>query len=402
MMLSYRIAYRYFFSKHKKSFISIIANMSMLGIGIGTMALVIVMAVFNGLEDLNRLIFKSFDPDIKILVKEGKNFELSQDQWQRLKQVSGVKAMSGVIEENALLRYRNTQMVAKIKGIEESFLQTQLPDSAVVEGKKALTSQGTPSALLGYGVAMGLSVVPNDPFSALEIWYPKNTKNMDALSMADAFYQKSIMAGGVFSIEQAIDESFVFVPLSFAQTLFNYGNKLTQIEVKVAEGHSVESIQAVISQVVGDKFLVKNQDQQHASLLRAIQIEKLFAFIAISFIIALASFNIFFSLTMLTIEKQADMQTLQALGGGKRFIKKIFLLEGAIVSIMGASLGLVLGLLFCWVQGQYGIIPLGSSQSLFPYLPVRLQTSDLVMTVLVIIVITLIASYLPAKKAASL
>lgn len=400
MNVAFRIAKRYFFSKNKKTFISLIANISMLGVGVGALALVVVMSVFNGLEDLNRQLFKTFDADLKISASQGKSFEWTQQLQDKLSQVEGIEVLTQVIQENALLRYRNAQVVVNIKGVDDSFLKRSRLDSAMINGTFRLHDGQIPYALLGVGVFYTLSASLDDEFTPLEVWYPRNQKNFNLLSQ-DSFNRMNILPGGIFAIEQQYDEGYAFVPLSFAQELFEYGNRRTAFEIQVKEGANINQVQNRIKDLLGDKLLVQNQDEQHASLLRAIKIEKLFVFLTLSLIIAVASFNIFFSLSMLAIEKQADIKVLYAMGATPSLVKRIFVAEGGIVALLGAVVGLALGFVVCWLQQTYGFFKMGTVSSLVDAYPVKIQATDFVMTGVVIVIITVLASYFPAAKAAA-
>ena len=400
MNVAFRIAKRYFFSKNKKTFISLIANISMLGVGVGALALVVVMSVFNGLEDLNRQLFKTFDADLKISAAQGKSFEWTPQLQDKLSRVEGVEVLTQVIQENALLRYRNAQVVVNIKGVDDSFLKRSRLDSAMINGTFRLHDGQIPYALLGVGVFYTLSASLDDEFTPLEVWYPRNQKNFNLLSQ-DSFNRMNILPGGIFAIEQQYDEGYAFVPLSFAQELFEYGNRRTAFEIQVKEGANINQVQNRIKDLLGDKLLVQNQDEQHASLLRAIKIEKLFVFLTLSLIIAVASFNIFFSLSMLAIEKQADIKVLYAMGATPALVKRIFVAEGGIVALLGAVVGLTLGFVVCWLQQTYGFFKMGTVSSLVDAYPVKIQGTDFLMTGVVIIIITVLASYFPAAKAAA-
>ena len=400
MNVAFRIAKRYFFSKNKKTFISLIANISMLGVGVGALALVVVMSVFNGLEDLNRQLFKTFDADLKISAAQGKSFEWTPQLQDKLSRVEGVEVLTQVIQENALLRYRNAQVVVNIKGVDDSFLKRSRLDSAMINGTFRLHDGQIPYALLGVGVFYTLSASLDDEFTPLEVWYPRNQKNFNLLSQ-DSFNRMNILPGGIFAIEQQYDEGYAFVPLSFAQELFEYGNRRTAFEIQVKEGANINQVQNRIKDLLGDKLLVQNQDEQHASLLRAIKIEKLFVFLTLSLIIAVASFNIFFSLSMLAIEKQADIKVLYAMGATPSLVKRIFVAEGGIVALLGAVVGLALGFVVCWLQQTYGFFKMGTVSSLVDAYPVKIQGTDFLMTGVVIIISTVLASYFPAAKAAA-
>ncbi len=370
----------------------------MLGIGVGTMALVIVLSVFNGLEELNRQIFKSFDPDIKISPKVGKTFLLDAAKLQQVKALAGVSYVTEVIQDNALVRYQNAQMVVTIKGVDATFqAKSKLKDS-LVEGNFVLIRDSVNYAFIGGNVYAALNISLLNIVEPLEIWYPRN-RNTISLNPDENINRQTLNISGIFALEQFQDD-FVYVPLEVAQQLTEYGNQRTAIEVQLKPEADVQEIQSGVKQILGNEYLVQTQDEQNATLYRAIKIEKLFIFIALLFIIGIASFNIFFSLTMLVIDKQQDIKTLFAMGADAGLVKRIFLTEGAIVSFIGAGLGLVLGGMICFIQEKFGVIKMGMASALVDVYPVKMHASDFILTAFAIMIITLIASYLPAQRAA--
>jgi lipoprotein-releasing system permease protein len=396
--LSFLIAKRYFFSKKKKSFINFISIISMLGIGIGTMALVIVLSVFNGLEELNRKIFKSFDADIKISPKSGKGFLLDKTKIAQIKAIKDVWYVTEVIQDNALVKYQNSQMVVTLKGVDETFQAYSPLKKSLVEGDFVLSKDSVDYAFIGGNVYAALNISLQNIIEPIEIWYPRNRKSI-SLNPEDDINREILNISGVYSLEQLHDD-FIYVPLEVAKQLTEYEDKRSAIEIQVKPNADIFQIQASVKSILDENFLVQNQDEQNASLFRAIKIEKLFIFIALLFIICIASFNIFFSLTMLVIDKQQDLKTLFAMGADEGLVKRIFYSEGALVSFIGAIVGLVLGGLICYLQERYGIIKIGIESSFIDAYPVKMQLSDFVLTAISIIVITLLASYLPAKRAA--
>lgn len=398
MNLSFLIAKRYFFSTKKKSFINFISIISMLGIGIGTMALVIVLSVFNGLEDLNRKIFKSFDADIKVSPKNGKSFLIDKEKLSKIKAIKDIWYVTEVIQDNALVKYENSQMVVTLKGVDESFQAFSPLKKSLVEGNFVLTRDSIDYAFIGGNVYAALNISLQNIIEPIEIWYPRN-RNSISLNPEDDINREILNISGVYSLEQLHDD-YVYVPLEVAKQLTEYGDKRSAIEIQVKPNADIAQIQASIKNILGENFLIQNQDEQNASLFRAIKIEKLFIFIALMFIIGIASFNIFFSLTMLVIDKQQDLKTLSAMGADGGLIKRIFYSEGALVSFIGAIVGLVLGGIICFVQERYGIIKMGMESSIIDAYPVKMQLSDFLLTAVSIIIITLLASYLPAKRAA--
>ncbi len=400
MNLSLLIAKRYFFSKKKRSFINFISIISMLGIGVGTMALVIVLSVFNGLEDLNRQIFKSFDPDIKISAIAGKSFELDSVKITKIKQIKEIAFVTEVIQDNALVKYNNSQMVVNLKGVDETFQKYSPLKESLVEGNFVLSKDSTNYAFIGGNVFTALNISLNNIIEPLEIWYPRNKKSI-SLNSQDDINSLIINVSGVYSLEQFHDD-FVYVPLSFAKELTEYGNKRTAFEIKTKPNANIGKVQDEIRDILGEKYLVQNQDEQNATLYRAIKLEKLFIFVALLFIICIASFNIFFSLTMLVIDKKDDIKTLFAMGADGQLIKKIFFGEGAIISFAGAIVGLIFGGTICYIQERFGLIKMGMQSAIIDAYPVKMQIQDFVLTAIAIIIITLVASYLPAKRAAKI
>lgn len=370
----------------------------MLGIGIGTMALVIVLSVFNGLEDLNRKIFKSFDADIKVSPKNGKSFLLDKSKLAQIKAIKDIWYVTEVIQDNALVKYENSQMVVTLKGVDETFQAFSPLKKSLVEGNFVLTKDSVDYAFIGGNVYAALNISLQNIIEPIEIWYPRN-RNSISVNPEDDINREILNISGVYSLEQLHDD-YVYVPLEVAKRLTEYGDKRSLIEIQVKPNANINQVQASVEGILGESFLVQNQDEQNASLFRAIKIEKLFIFIALIFIIGIASFNIFFSLTMLVIDKQQDLKTLFAMGASETLVKRIFYSEGALVSFIGAIVGLILGGLICFLQQRYGIIKMGMESSIIDAYPIKMQLSDFVLTAISIIFITLLASYLPAKRAA--
>ncbi|MBO3271269.1 FtsX-like permease family protein [Hymenobacter defluvii] len=397
------IARRYFFSKKKRNIISIISNISMVGVAVGTMALIIVLSVFNGLEDLVRGLYGKSDPDLMISAMQGKSFPVDSAFIDRITAVPGVALVTQVIEDNALLQYHDRQMVVKMKGMSENYFAQSNIDSAIVEGDHRLVRDGQDYALLGAGVQHELSIALDNRLSPLRLLYPRNTgKKLLSMNPETAFNEQAILAGGVFLIEQRIDDSYIFVPLGFARDLLLYGNRRTSLEVRVGDEHSVDDVKDELRQLLGTKFQVLDSDEQHVSLLKAIKVEKMFVFITFAFILLIASLNIFFSLSMLVIDKKKDVAILRAMGATTQLVRNIFLFEGAIVAMVGAITGLVLGVSICWLQQTFHLVSMGMATAVVDSYPVKMQATDIVLTGLAIIVITISVSIRPALNAARL
>lgn len=370
----------------------------MFGVAFGTAALVIVLSVFNGLEDLIRSLYSSFDPELKIESAEGKWFESDPELLQQIRAVPGVEVVSEIIEDNALVRYKDSEMVARIKGVSENFKNQQRLDKVIAHGSPELRKDDINQAIIGLGVSHQLSISPKDQFSALQVYYPKHGP-VRTTNLTNLYTQKSIQPGGIFAIEKQYDEQYIFVPLEFAIELFNYQQKRTSLEIKIDPTFDMVEVQDNLIQKLGSSFLITNKDQQHPSLFKAIKIEKLFSLVTFFFILALASLSIFFTLNMLVIEKQKDISVLMALGASGRLIKSIFWFEGAIISLTGAVIGLLLGFVVCSIQINFGIISMGMQTSVVNAYPVKMHFLDFLNTAICVIIITILASYRPASLA---
>jgi len=367
----------------------------MVSVAVGSMALIVVLSVFNGLEDLLRSLHSSFDPEIKITAAQGKSFQRNDSLLAMVSQVQGVALVTEVIEDNAYVRYKKAEMVVKLKGVSDNFLAEDRLKNNMVLGEFKLHDGQNNYAIIGRGVQIMLSINPSNELNTLKVFYPRNVKP-NSLNPSRLVKQQNILPAGIFAIEKQYDENYIFVPLQFAEELFSYQGKRTAIEVKTSVGANITKVQQRLEQTLGSKYLVLNQDQQHSSLLKAIKIEKLFVFIAFTFILAVASFNIFFSLTMLAIDKKKDISVLYALGAQDKTIKKIFLSEGALIAFIGAALGLLLGFTLCFIQQTFGVVPMGMQTAVSDAYPVKMQALDFVTAAASIIIITFVASYRPA------
>lgn len=399
MNLPLFIARRYFFSGRKKNFINIISILSIIGVAFSTAALVIVLSVFNGLEDLLRSLYTSFDPELKIELKKGKSFEVDETMIQRLQTVVGVDIITEVIEDYAYVRYRDADVVVTLKGVSESFLSQHRLDNSMVDGELVLSKNEIDYAVVGRGVQYALSLSVEESLQPLQIFYIKNLKSA-GLDPSQLYARRVIQPGGVFSIEKNYDDNFIFVPLHFAQDLLNYGNKRTSLEIKTTGKLPLKETQAGIIEVLGPEFLVLTNQEQHADLYRLLKIEKLFTFIALTLLILVASINIFFSLMMLVIDKKKDISVLFAMGSSTNLIRNIFLSEGALIAFTGAFAGLVLGGIICWLQATFGLVGMGMENAIVSSYPVKMKFIDFLLTAMVMVVITTLVSFYPARLAA--
>lgn len=371
----------------------------MVGIAFSTAALIIVLSVFNGLEGLLRSLYTSFDPEIKIELVKGKSFEVTGELISRIQSVNGVGIVTEVIEDYAYVRYRDADMVVTMKGVSDNFIDQHRLDNHLVDGQLVLRGDGVKYAIIGRGVQYALSVGIEENIFPLQIFYIKNVKS-SSMDPSQLYAQGALQPGGVFSIEKSYDENFIFVPLDFAQNLLNYGNKRTSLEIQTTHGSDIHKVQYEIKKAMGDTFRVLTNEEQHQALYRLLKIEKLFTFLALSMLIVVASINIFFSLMMLALDKKKDISILSALGAHESFIQKIFLNEGAIIAFLGAGIGLLLGGVICWLQETFGLVGMGMENAIVSSYPVKMKFTDFLVTAFVIISITAMVSFYPARKAA--
>ena len=367
----------------------------MIGVAVGTMALVIVLSVFNGLEDLIKGLYASFDAELKIEAAQGKSFQVNEDWLNSLRDVPGVEVLTEVIEDNALLRYKENQVVGRIKGVSDNFLDQGRFSKGHFTGEMSLGSESQPAAILGRGVGYFLTVELGNEFDFLQVFYPKAAR-AGSIDPRNMYNRDVIKPVAYFSIDKQFDDEYVIVPIRFAQDLLNYGDKRTSLEIKVAEGYDISRVKRTLRTQLGEDFLVRDTEEQHASLLLTIRLEKLFVFLTLSFILAVASFNIFFSLSMLAIEKKKDIAVLFAMGATQKLVKSIYVKQGVIIAFSGAAVGLLLGFLICWVQDNFGLVSLGVTSSIVDSYPVKMIWTDFLYTSLSVVIITFIASYRPA------
>ncbi len=370
----------------------------MLVVAIGTMALVIVLSVFNGMEDLLRGLYGSVDSNLVVKPVEGKSFEYTEDIKLAIEAFEDVTYITDVLEDNALIKYNNAQRVANVKGISENFIEEGRLDNHLAFGDLKLKEGDVNYAIVGSGVRYDLSINPKNDFYTIQMVFPDEIK--PGMTNIDKMYRlKNILPAGVFAIEKSYDDNLVFVPVDFAEELFNKKGKRTSLEIQLGEGADVKNLKQEIQTAIGDQFEVLTNDEVHGGLYKVLSYEKFFVFLAFSVIIGIASINIFFSLSMLAIDKKKDVAILTAQGASRSLVRNIFLFEGCIVAFTGAFTGLALGLLVSFVQQEYGLIGMGMETAIMNAYPVKIEWLDIFFTILCIVCITLITAIQPAINA---
>lgn len=397
MQTPFFIAKKYFFSKKKKNIIHLLSLIAMGSVAVVTAALVVVMGGFNGMEALTMAQYNVFYPEIQLTATKGKTFIYTDSLQKILATIPDIQAITEVIEDNALLRYGEVQAVVTIKGVSSNFNSQYDLESRLVTGEFTTEKDNRAYMLLGIGVFNQLSVEIGDALKPLFCWYPKRQKGI-SLDPDKAFKKLPILASGAVSLEQQFDQNNVLVPLAFAAELMQYDQQRTALEIKTEQGKILE-VQQNLQQLFGKNFVVRNREEQQVSILRAIKIERLLVFLAFVFILAISSFNIFFSLAMLAIEKRKDIAILFALGATRQTIRQVFLFIGGIIAGTGALLGLSLGYGICFAQQQFGFVKLGITSAIVDAYPIQLFWTDFAAICCVVVCITLFSSYLPAYNA---
>lgn len=396
MNLSLFIAKRYFFSK-KKSFINFLSITAFIGVMIGTSSLIIVLSVFNGLEDLLKSLYINFNPEIKIVSNNSKYFIQNNDQINNINNIEGVDFVSKVIEDRAIASYNGVEIPVYIKGADSSFSFQNRLNKNIVEGDFILKKNNSSYAVLGRGVKYKISLNLNDNFNNLILYsVSPNFSFIPSGIQKKPFNQMSIIPSGVFAIEQQIDNNFIISSLAFVEKLFEKKNKITALELKINEKKDVYKIKSDIKNIVGDDYNVLTIEEQHSDLYKILKTEKLIVFIIFSFILIISSFNIFFLLSMHAIDKKRDLSILLSLGLTEKSIKKIFYFESMIISILGIIIGGALGVLLCVLQNEYGLVSLGMETAIIKYYPVKVKLSDILIIVSIVFFISIIASIKPS------
>jgi lipoprotein-releasing system permease protein len=391
------IALRYFFSRKKNNIINIISIISVLGIMASTAALIIVLSVFNGLQDLVVSNFNRFNPPLKIEAKEGKVFSISDFRFpiSEIENMEGVKAVEQVLSDLVLVIYNDKQMLTTLYGISENFPELSGLDAMTIDGYfSALSPSGI---VFGTGIAGLLNIELNN-YEPAKLYYPKrNKKNL--ANPLDAFQTSYASPVGVFVSNTPYDANAAFVSMKLAKEIFNYETEISFIAVYFNAQISIQKVQKKISQMLGDDFTVKNQMQQEALLFKTIKGENLVVFLILGFILFIATFNIIGILGMLIVEKKQDISILHTLGASKALLKRVFLLLGVMIGTLGGFLGICFGYICCFLQHYFGIISFGKDESVYilSAYPVLMDLKDAVIVFFLIIVISLLTSGLALR-----
>jgi len=366
---------------------------SVVGVAVGTMALVVVLSVFNGIDGLVSGMMGTFDSDIKIIPSVGKSFSPDSVMVERLKTLEGVVYFSEVVEESCLVKYEASQRPVILKGVSNDYAQEKGLDTMLYDGDFQLSKDGLDFVVPGFNVARDLGIGLNF-VATLDFYFPKR-KSSGFINPVNAFNKKYAHPSAIFSIQQELDSKYIFCSLDFADRLFEMKGKVSSFELNLAGDKNV--LQEKISDIVGDGFLVKNRFQQNETLYRMMNSEKMAIFFILVFILLIASFNIVGSLTMLIIDKRDDIEILSDMGMARENIQKIFWYEGWMITALGAFIGLAFGVLICFIQKEFGLLTLGGGGYIVYAYPVEVLLKDLILILGSVLAIGYFASRLPVK-----
>lgn len=400
MNFPFYIARRYLFSKKSHNAINVISAISVCGVALATLALVCTLSVFNGFQDLVTTFFTAFDSQLKITAVRGKVFDGQDKRVLQLKKMPDVEVYSESLEDNVMVQYQGRQAMAVVKGVEDNFDQLTPIDSILFgRGDLLLHDEVVDYAIPGIQLlsTLGSGIRFLDP---LEIYAPRRGAKVNMANPSTAFVTGNLFSSGlVFAVNQEkYDASYILTSIDFARRLFQYTTEVSAINLKLKAGADTDAVKKHIQDLLGDDFLVQDRYEQQADTYRIMEIEKLISYLFLTFILMIACFNVIGSLSMLIIDKHDDVVTLRNLGASDRQIVRIFLFEGRMISFFGAFAGVVLGLLLCWLQQEYGLIALGSSGSfVVDAYPVSVHASDVLLIFITVLLIGFLSVWYPVR-----
>ncbi|MBR0489928.1 MAG: ABC transporter permease [Prevotella sp.] len=401
MTFPFYIAKRYLFSKKSTHAINIISGISAVGVAVATMALVVTLSVFNGFSDLVATFFTSFDPQLKIVPAKGKTMPADAPALDKVRQLTAVEVATNCLEDQALAVYQDKQEMVTVKGVDDNFTDlVNIKDILVGDGVFDLHAANLEYGVIGIRLAqtLGTGTKWRD---YLHIFAPRHEGQLDMTNPTEGFVEDSLLSPGVvFQVKQAkYDKAHIITSLDFASRIFERQGEISSLELRIKSGSDINSVKKDIQEIVGDQYKVEDRYEQQADTFRIMQIEKVMAYIFLTFILMVACFNIIGSLSMLIIDKKDDVVTLRNLGATDKQITQIFLFEGRMISAAGAIIGIIIGLLLCWLQQQFGIVRLGSGSENFiiDAYPVSVHYSDVLIIFITVMLVGWLAVWYPVR-----
>lgn len=403
MNFPFFIARRYVFSKKSTNAINVISAISVVGVAVGTMALVIVLSVFNGFHDLVASFFTNFDPQIELVPTQGKTAPADDPLLDKVRQMPQVSVHTDVLEDQGLAVYGDRQQMVTVMGVDDNFTQlTNISDILYGDGEFTLQAANLFYAIPGIRLAQDMGLGARfDGY--LKLYAPvRRGQITDLEDPSDGFVVDSLISPGVvFAVNQAkYDRDHIICSIGFARRLFDQDGMLSSLQIRLKPGSDLAAVKKQMREIVGSKYRVLDRFEQQSDTFNIMQIEKVLAYVFLTFILMVACFNIISSLSMLIIDKKADAATLRNLGATDRQIRSIFLFEGRIISAIGAVVGILLGLLLCWLQQEFGLVHMGDSAGSFVVnaYPVSVHYDDVAIVFITVLLIGWVAAWIPTRK----
>ena len=392
------VAWRHLFSKKRHSLVNIISIISAIGVLSGTAALIIGLSVFNGMEEVVVDSFNSFNPDLKVTLREGKSFETDSFPLSQLQQVNGVSAVEEVVSDLTLIEYDGKQHLIELKGVSPTYARNSGFDELLIDGDFDLQHDGCEFGVMG-AIAAGTLQVNLSGAELYKVFYPKRLrKNLG--NPADAFNTRYLTPCGVFASYTEYDDKYLLCSIDFVRNLMSYENEATSVEIFIKNEKELPAIQKKVTEIVGDNYLVQNRFQQEELLFKTMKTEKMMIFAILSFILLIAVFNIIGTLSMIIIEKKEDIAVFGYLGADRSLIRRIFMTEGMIISFIGGLAGMFIGWLVCFLQQTFHLIGFGNGEAnyIIDYYPVKMDVLDFLIVFVTIFLISIIVSVIPSRR----
>ena len=398
--MHFLFAWRYFKAKKSTNAINIISWVSIGAIIIGTAVLILVLSVFNGFEGLVKSLYSSFYTDLKITPVLGKTMTVSPEQLQRLRGISGIRNFSLVVEEKSIVQNGEAQTLVYLKGVDENYRYVTGVADNLVNGEYDLGDADKPKLILGLGIENNLGIQADRNLFVLKIYLPRKSKT-ELIDEVDDFSNDTIRSSAAFMIQQDFDNKYGITNIDFAKRALRIGpDDYSGLEIALKDPGETNAIKRRVQEIFGSSYLVQNKYEQNSSLYSIMNVERWVIYGVLSLILVVAAFTMIGALTMLVLEKQKDISVLHALGGDRGFIQRIFLSEGMLISLVGGGIGMILAFVTGWLQMKFHLIPLTGGSFLIDYFPVKLRWIDFLLVGITVLVIALIASWFPSRKAA--
>ncbi|MEI7629506.1 MAG: FtsX-like permease family protein [Bacteroidota bacterium] len=394
--MNFLFAWRYFKSKKSTNAINLIAWISVTAIAVGSAALIIILSVFNGFEDLVKGLYSDFYADIRVAPATGKTFHLNQNQFSKIRSTSGVLGLSAVVEEKAVLMNGDCSSIVYIRGVDDQYTSVSKVSNHIRRGKFELGTAESPKIVVGAGIENAACVDVERAVGPLTLYMPNRSAN--SLNATDALNAFNVQAVGTFMVQQDFDNKYIFSNIGFLRFMMDLqADEFSSLDIKA--GAEADNVKKELQVLLGNQFQVQTRYEQNQSLYTVMQIEKWVIYGILSLILVVAAFNMIGALTMLVLEKQKDISVLQAMGANTNRIKSIFLSEGMLLAGIGGVSGMLLAALICWIQLKFQIIKLGGDTFIINYYPVKMVFADFLLVGGTVFIIALLAAYIPSRKA---